>query len=441
MEARLADGELTQRAREIAARKYDIPYSKHHAVSVDTLLEWVKRYRNAGFDGLVPKPRNDRGQSRVITPQIADQIERLKREDPHRTGATLLRELALCSGKDQPPVSAATVYRFLKQRGLTAQKLLTDSPCRLLRSSWRIKFISDEDRKVLTQWRTSKDKNLWQKAVTVLENGNLPPEEIAKKVERPLDCIRDWIKAFNSHGIEGLNRPRKPRAPEKRQATFEQKRRRMLEILHASPRSYQINRSNWNHSSLALAYRRQYDEAMCPSTVGRIIRKSGYTMKKARKVLCSPDPEYREKVDLVLHTLQNLKSGELFFFVDELGPLRVKRYGGRAFVPKTQSYAVPQKQEDRGSITLAGALNAVTNQVTWMYGHSKATSTMIELIEVLFNQHRSASMLYYTLLGMQRPGTDPALCWNGSIPSTIRQRVREKGRLFISFRCPNHHSS
>ncbi len=119
-------------------------------------------------------------------------------------------------------------------------------------------------------------------------------------------------------------------------------------------------------------------------------------MKKARKVLSSPDPEYREKVDLVLHTLQNLKPGELFFFVDELGPLRVKKYGGRTFVRKTESFTLPQKQEYRGSITMAGALNAVTNQVTWVYNRSKDTSAMIELIEILFNQHKSATRLYIT---------------------------------------------
>ena len=51
-------------------------------------------------------------------------IERLKRENPHRTGATLLRELALSSGKDQPPVSASTLYRFLKQHGLSERQLL-----------------------------------------------------------------------------------------------------------------------------------------------------------------------------------------------------------------------------------------------------------------------------------------------------------------------------
>jgi putative transposase len=36
----------------------------------------------------------------------------------------LLRELALSSGKDEPPVSASTLYRFLKHRGLSERQLL-----------------------------------------------------------------------------------------------------------------------------------------------------------------------------------------------------------------------------------------------------------------------------------------------------------------------------
>lgn len=120
----LPHGELSRRAREIASRQYDIPYSKRTCVSVDTLLHWAVRYRHGSFEALAPRPRQDRGRSRVITPQIADLIERLKRENPHRTGTTLLRELALSSGQDAPELSASTLYRFLKQRGLTERQLL-----------------------------------------------------------------------------------------------------------------------------------------------------------------------------------------------------------------------------------------------------------------------------------------------------------------------------
>jgi transposase InsO family protein len=117
-------GELTRRAEEIAARHYDIPASQRTSVSVDTLLDWALRYRTGGLEALAPKPRQDRGQSRAITPQLADLIERLKRENPHRTGTTLLRELALSSGQNEPAISASTLYRFLKQRGLTERQLL-----------------------------------------------------------------------------------------------------------------------------------------------------------------------------------------------------------------------------------------------------------------------------------------------------------------------------
>jgi putative transposase len=122
----LPRGELSERARELAAHEYDIPFSDRRHVSVDTLLEWAMRYRRGGLEGLAPQPRSDRGKTRVITPQVAQLIERLKRENPHRNGTTLLRELALVSedGKTAP-LSASSLYRFLKSSGLTTRQLLT----------------------------------------------------------------------------------------------------------------------------------------------------------------------------------------------------------------------------------------------------------------------------------------------------------------------------
>jgi hypothetical protein len=61
----------------------------------------------------------------VIPPQLAQLIERLKRENPHRNGTTLLRELALVSEAGAAPLSESSLYRFLKKQGLTKQQLLS----------------------------------------------------------------------------------------------------------------------------------------------------------------------------------------------------------------------------------------------------------------------------------------------------------------------------
>lgn len=122
----LPRGELTRRAQEIAARLYDIPYSTRRQVSIDTLLEWTLRYRRNGLAALYPKPRQDRGQLRAIPPETAALLERLKRENPSRTGAALLNQLALAGPGQQPAISPATLYRFLRARGLTERQLLLD---------------------------------------------------------------------------------------------------------------------------------------------------------------------------------------------------------------------------------------------------------------------------------------------------------------------------
>lgn len=79
-----------------------------------------------------------------------------------------------------------------------------------------------------------------------------------------------------------------------------------------------------------------------------------------------------------------------------MGPLRIKRYGGRVYVPKRTSPTVPQVQPRRGAVILAAALSATTNQVTWIYEDSKDTVGMIDLAELLFNQYHDATRIFLT---------------------------------------------
>lgn len=139
----LPRGELTRRALEIASRSYVIPYSSRRQVSADTLLEWTLSYRRNGLAALSPKTRNDRGQLRAIDDPTAALIERLKRENPHRTGTALLHQLAM-SGDNQPQtqVSPSTLYRFLRARGLTERQLLQDKAAASSHKKYEAQFAN-----------------------------------------------------------------------------------------------------------------------------------------------------------------------------------------------------------------------------------------------------------------------------------------------------------
>jgi len=199
--------------------------------------------------------------------------------------------------------------------------------------------------------------------------------------------------------------------------------RALIEILHHKPHAYGINRSNWNLASLAEVFGQLYGQRPSRMTVSRLLKQAGLSWKKSRKVMTSPDPHYREKVELLLKTLHSLKSDEDLFFVDELGPLPVKRYGGRCFTPKRVIPTHPQNQRSKGSITLYGALSALTNQVSWFYGKTKDSAGMIDLAEILYNQHHGKSKIYLTWDAASWHGSTELVEWADS----LKQYSRDNG--------------
>lgn len=262
----------------------------------------------------------------------------------------------------------------------------------------KIDFIVGKDKDILEQWRRSKDKRKWEIAVTILENRAMPPETISKKIEKPFKKILNWIITFDYYGLEGLRQIFGKRIVAKgaRRELMEQRKKRVIEIMHHKPKFYNINRSSWNRDALAKVYREQFTESISLSTISKYLKDAKYTIKKARRVLTSPDPEYREKVEILLKKLNTLSDDELLFFIDELGPLKLRKYGGSTYSKVHEVKTYPQNQVGKGSISLAGALSATTNQVTWIYIEAKDSAAMISLAEILYNQHYSKKKLYIT---------------------------------------------
>ena len=189
------------------------------------------------------------------------------------------------------------------------------------------------------------------------------------------------------------------------EAQFSDRTKRILEVFHHKPTAFGINRTNWTQPALLKAYEQSYGEIISRSTLTRILRRAGYRWRKARRVLTSPDPSYHEKVELLLNTLRCLGENEMFFFLDEWGPIQVRKRGGKAY--RNDHATIPRHQVSRGSVSLIAALSATTNQVTWCFLESKDSHAMMDMIEILYNQYHTKTKLYVTW---------DAVAWHNSGP-------------------------
>ena len=115
---------LYARLRQKAESSYAIPGSTRTRVALETLRDWLKRYRRGGFDALLPKPRTDRGRSRALAPEVAERLIALKEASPNLSIPQLLR-VAIERGiaTDPQALPRATVHRLFSRAGLMAKTI------------------------------------------------------------------------------------------------------------------------------------------------------------------------------------------------------------------------------------------------------------------------------------------------------------------------------
>lgn len=88
-------------------------------ISERTLRRWVAAYRKEGFEGLVKKPRKDKGVCKAISPEALSFAEECRRELPRRS-AELIRDLLKAEGH---MVARSTLSRQLRNNGLSGSEL------------------------------------------------------------------------------------------------------------------------------------------------------------------------------------------------------------------------------------------------------------------------------------------------------------------------------
>ena len=113
----LQRGELQQLIRELAQRDYAIPDSRRTRLGEKTIEAWYYAWKKGGIEGLVPKIRVDRGQSK-LTPEIQVRILNAKRDNPKRS----IRQIQLLlesSGVAIDVLSRSSIHRLLQAHGLS----------------------------------------------------------------------------------------------------------------------------------------------------------------------------------------------------------------------------------------------------------------------------------------------------------------------------------
>lgn len=198
--------------------------------------------------------------------------------------------------------------------------------------------------------------------------------------------IREYVR----HGIDGLAIYHRSGELKHNQESV---KTAVFAILHSPPQSHGLNRTSWRMTDLKEVLRRQ-GVMVSKDIIRRIIKDAGFRFRSAKRSLTSTDPQYHEKLAEVTRILSELTPAQKFFSIDEFGPFAIKIQGGRALTAPGEQRIVPQRQKSKGQLTVIGALELSTNQMTHFYAERKSTAEMIDLMHRLLAQYQDQILLY-----------------------------------------------
>lgn len=113
--------------REAAQKEYEVPHWGRKKYDHQTFKKWLKLYRRRGFDALIPKERNDKGQSRKIDACLKNAITEALTTHPFLSAAAMYR-LLVSQGNIRlggGGINEGTLRKYIKDNQLRLKTQLT----------------------------------------------------------------------------------------------------------------------------------------------------------------------------------------------------------------------------------------------------------------------------------------------------------------------------
>ena len=243
---------------------------------------------------------------------------------------------------------------------------------------------------VLKHLRNGRLLNRNRAIVVLASRRRVPSQTICAFLGVGKGFVRKCRNKFHSSGADILFAPQ---IKSNRKIDDSNLRNAVFSLLHEPPSTHGINRTSWTMPLLSRVLR-QNGHQIGAALIAKMIKAAGYKLRKAKVVLTSNDPTYREKMARIHSILANLQANEAFFSIDEYGPFAIKTKPGRILVPPGIQPTVPQWQKSRGCMIITAALELSRNQVTHFYSAKKNTSEMIRMMEVLIGAYAQHSKIY-----------------------------------------------
>jgi len=262
-----------------------------------------------------------------------------------------------------------------------------------LNSTKRIESFTAEEIVILKQWKGSNNHYKWRIA-TILEAAHTRKSllKTMDKVECCFKSVLSWIDIFQTKGFDGFEYSYTLNAGIA--AQVKEKKENLLHLIEQSPKLHGFQKISWTTTDLAIAFAEVYKIPMSQALISKYLQDMGIRFRKAREVLTSPDPLFREKFRAIQTILENLGEKEKFFSIDEYGPFSVRPKGGRSLALPGRRPSYPQVDKGKGWFIMTAALELSTNQMTHFYSRIKDTGEMIKLIDLLRLEYYDQDKLY-----------------------------------------------
>jgi transposase len=259
-------------------------------IAETTFYNWLRAYRKHGIEGLIPHFGNRKKNIQLSA--ISNTEHKKRGENSNNIRAQLdIKTDSLILFLDQlltAIVASSLVSPHVKSECLKFLERIYDLSLR----KTPIKLTSpltEHEKNYLEECRSAKNKrqSIRATALLMMDEGRTMLE-IGLATNSTESTIYNWLSAFNKRRTGFI---KVTVSNPKKIAELELRTTRVIDILHKMPSLYGINRTAWTYGAIVEAYQKEYDDSISLQRVCRVIKLSGYTWRRASKVLTSVHPE------------------------------------------------------------------------------------------------------------------------------------------------------